>query len=376
MSQLELRNLRKEFTGGGEDIVAVDDVDLTLDDGEFLVLVGPSGCGKSTTLRMIAGLESVTAGDVVIDGESVRELEPRERDIAMVFQNYALYPHMTTRENIGFGLKMTSDLDSAERNRQVEDVAESLGIEELLDDYPKELSGGQQQRVALGRAIIRDPEVFLMDEPLSNLDAKLRTQMRTELKALQDDLGVTTVYVTHDQTEAMTMGDRIAILNHGELQQVGTPLECYHQPANKFVAGFIGAPSMNFLDASVEGNRLRHSLFDYELSSTTADVVDGHDRVTMGIRPEDIRVVDEADVDNPVAADVHLVEPLGDISHVTLNVGEQQFTAVVPGGQAFERGEHVTLQFPEDDLHLFDADSGQALKNSSQSTDDELAIHA
>ncbi|SEL16022.1 ABC transporter ATP-binding protein [Haloferax larsenii] len=376
MSQLELRNLRKEFTGGGEDIVAVDDVDLTLDDGEFLVLVGPSGCGKSTTLRMIAGLESVTAGDVIIDGESVRELEPRERDIAMVFQNYALYPHMTTRENIGFGLKMTSDLDASERNRQVEDVAESLGIEELLDDYPKELSGGQQQRVALGRAIIRDPEVFLMDEPLSNLDAKLRTQMRTELKALQDDLGVTTVYVTHDQTEAMTMGDRIAILNHGELQQVGTPLECYHQPANKFVAGFIGAPSMNFLDASVEGNRLRHALFDYELSSATADVVDGHDRVTMGIRPEDIRVVDEADVDNPVAADVHLVEPLGDISHVTLNVGEQQFTAVVPGGQAFERGEHVTLQFPEDDLHLFDADSGQALKNSSQSADDELAIHA
>ncbi|ELZ79454.1 sn-glycerol-3-phosphate ABC transporter ATP-binding protein UgpC [Haloferax larsenii] len=376
MSQLELRNLRKEFTGGGEDIVAVDDVDLTLDDGEFLVLVGPSGCGKSTTLRMIAGLESVTAGDVIIDGESVRELEPRERDIAMVFQNYALYPHMTTRENIGFGLKMTSDLDSAERNRQVENVAESLGIEELLDDYPKELSGGQQQRVALGRAIIRDPEVFLMDEPLSNLDAKLRTQMRTELKALQDDLGVTTVYVTHDQTEAMTMGDRIAILNHGELQQVGTPLECYHQPANKFVAGFIGAPSMNFLDASVEGSRLRHALFDYELSSATADVVDGHDRVTMGIRPEDIRVVDDADVDNPVAADVHLVEPLGDISHVTLNVGEQQFTAVVPGGQAFERGEHVTLQFPEDDLHLFDADSGQALKNSSQSADDELAIHA
>ncbi|WP_396611491.1 ABC transporter ATP-binding protein [Haloferax sp. S1W] len=376
MSQLELRTLRKEFTGGGEDIVAVDDVDLTLNDGEFLVLVGPSGCGKSTTLRMIAGLEPVTAGDVVIDGESVTDLEPRERDIAMVFQNYALYPHMTTRENIGFGLKMTTDLGTEERNRRVKEVAESLGIGELLDDYPKELSGGQQQRVALGRAIIRDPEVFLMDEPLSNLDAKLRTQMRTELKALQDDLGVTTVYVTHDQTEAMTMGDRIAILNHGELQQVGTPLECYHRPANRFVAGFIGAPSMNFLDVTSDGDRLTHRLFDYEVSADTARNIDEYDRVTMGIRPEDIRVVDGPDVQNPIEADVHLVEPLGDVSHVTLNVGEQRLTAAVPGGQTFERGEEVTLQFPEEHLHLFDASSGQALKNSSQSADEELAIHA
>ncbi|AFK20862.1 sn-glycerol-3-phosphate ABC transporter ATP-binding protein UgpC (plasmid) [Haloferax mediterranei ATCC 33500] len=376
MSQLELRNLRKEFTGGGESVVAVDDVDLTLNDGEFLVLVGPSGCGKSTTLRMIAGLESVTSGDVIVDGESMTDLEPRERDIAMVFQNYALYPHMTTRENIGFGLKMTTDLDSEERNRQVEDVAESLGIEELLDDYPKELSGGQQQRVALGRAIIRDPEVFLMDEPLSNLDAKLRTQMRTELKALQDDLNVTTVYVTHDQTEAMTMGDRIAILNHGELQQVGTPLECYHQPANKFVAGFIGAPSMNFMDVASKNERLIHKMFDYEISEATAQAIEGYDRVTLGIRPEDIRIVDGSDVQNPIPAEVHLVEPLGDVSHVALNIGNKRFTAAVPGGQKFDRGEEVTLHFPEDSLHLFDATSGQTLKNSSRSADEEPVIHA
>ncbi|ELZ95903.1 sugar ABC transporter ATP-binding protein [Haloferax mucosum ATCC BAA-1512] len=376
MSQLELRNLRKEFTGGGDNIVAVDDVDLTLHDGEFLVLVGPSGCGKSTTLRMIAGLETVTNGDVIIGDESVTDLEPRERDIAMVFQNYALYPHMTTRENIGFGLKMTTDLDADERNQRVEDVATSLGIEELLDDYPKELSGGQQQRVALGRAIIRDPEVFLMDEPLSNLDAKLRTQMRTELKALQDDLNVTTVYVTHDQTEAMTMGDRIAILNHGELQQVGTPLECYHQPANKFVAGFIGAPSMNFINVESEGDRLVHKEFTYDVTGETAEAIADHGRVSMGIRPEDIRVVDESAVENPITADVHLVEPLGDVSHVTLNVGAKRLTAAVPGGKTFERGEEVTLQFPEENLHLFDAASGETLKNSSQSADEEPVIHA
>ncbi len=242
MAQLELDNLVKTFSDGSDEVVAVDTVNMSLNDGEFLVLVGPSGCGKSTTLRMVAGLETVTEGDILIGDESVIGTEPRDRDIAMVFQNYALYPHMTAEENMSFGLKMTTDLDTETIEQRVTETAEMMGIEDLLDDPPKELSGGQQQRVALGRAIVRDPAVFLMDEPLSNLDAKLRTKMRTELKSLQNELDVTTIYVTHDQTEAMTMGDRIAILDDGVLQQVGTPLECYHRPANRFVAGFIGSP--------------------------------------------------------------------------------------------------------------------------------------
>ncbi|MFC4405523.1 ABC transporter ATP-binding protein [Haloarchaeobius iranensis] len=373
MAQLELASLSKTYPGESGGVLAVDDVDLTLEDGEFLVLVGPSGCGKSTTLRMIAGLESVTEGDIRIGGDSVADLEPRERDIAMVFQNYALYPHMTTRENIGFGLKMTTGLDADERNRKVEDVAETMGIEDLLDDHPRELSGGQQQRVALGRAIVRDPEVFLMDEPLSNLDAKLRTQMRTELKALQDDLGVTTVYVTHDQTEAMTMGDRIAILDDGELQQVGTPLECYHRPANRFVAGFIGAPSMNFLDVVVEGELLVHDQFQYRVSAETTEAIGDRPKVSLGVRPEDIRIVDDPAGENVVEASVHLVEPLGDLSHVTLNCGDRQLTATAPSGRTYDRNETVGFTFDEADCHLFDITTGESLKTSDGTVDDETA---
>ncbi len=274
MAELTLGNVTKRF----DDVVAVDDVSIEIDDGEFLVLVA-LGCGKSTTLRMIAGLETISDGRIAIDGDVVNDAPAQQRDIAMVFQSYALYPHMTVRENMRFGLEESTTLEKAEMDSRVEDAAETLEIDDLLERKPGAL-GGQQQRVALGRAIVRDPAVFLMDEPLSNLDAKLRSGMRTELQRLQEELGVTTVYVTHDQTEAMTMSDRIAILDGGELQQVATPLECYHRPTNRFVAGFIGEPSMNFFDVSLEDGRLVDSdiEFEYPLSSVVRDSV-GDDRV-------------------------------------------------------------------------------------------------
>ncbi|MGM0449013.1 MAG: ABC transporter ATP-binding protein, partial [Methanobacteriota archaeon] len=285
MARLELDSVTKRFGEGDGSVLAVDDVDVDIADGEFLVLVGPSGCGKSTTLRMIAGLESITDGEIRLDGRRMNERGPAERDIAMVFQSYALYPHMTVRENMRFGLEESTDLDGDEMDRRVEDTAALLDITELLDRKPGALSGGQRQRVALGRAIVREPKAFLMDEPLSNLDAKLRSEMRTELQQLQANLDTTTVYVTHDQTEAMTMGDRIAILDAGELQQVATPLEAYHRPANRFVAGFIGEPSMNFVDCDVEGDTLVAEGFRYPLAEAAADAVAESASVTLGIRP-------------------------------------------------------------------------------------------
>jgi len=312
MGKLEIRNLTKEFHDSDMGtILAVDDFDVEIEDGEFVVLVGPSGCGKSTTLRCIAGLETPTSGDIVLDGETVTDRKPRDRNMAMVFQNYALYPHKTARGNMSFGLKMTTDLSKAEIHDRVESVAEMMGIETLLDKKPGELSGGQQQRVALGRAIVREPEVFLMDEPLSNLDAKLRTQMRTELQSLQQEFDVTTVYVTHDQTEAMTMSDRIVVLDGGEIQQFGTPLECYHEPTNRFVAGFIGSPSMNFLEMKLERSgqpTLVNDTFEYELDDDVyADIEEYGDRYTLGIRPEDVEMV-ESDARNAVPAEVEVTE--------------------------------------------------------------------
>ena len=238
MARVTLDTLRKEFDRGT--VVAVDDLDLEIDDGEFVTVVGPSGCGKTTTLRMVAGLEEPTSGTVHFDDEDVTDIHAKERPVAMVFQNYALYPHKTVRQNMAFGLKMSTEMTKEERHERVREMAEMMGIEDLLDDKPDELSGGQKQRVALGRAIAREPEVFLFDEPLSNLDAKLRTEMRAEIQKLQKEFGVTAMYVTHDQEEAMTMGDRLAILNDGELQQVGKPTEVYQNPVNEFVAGFIG----------------------------------------------------------------------------------------------------------------------------------------
>ncbi|WP_254547127.1 ABC transporter ATP-binding protein [Halomarina pelagica] len=367
MGKLELTELRKVFDEGGNEIVAVDDLDITVEDGEFLVLVGPSGCGKSTTLRCIAGLETVTSGEIRLDGRDITHLKPKERDMAMVFQNYALYPHMTVRKNIGYGLKITTDLNADEIDRRVRETAELLEIDELLDKKPKELSGGQQQRVALGRAIIREPAVFLMDEPLSNLDAKLRTTMRTEIQQLQQELGVTTVYVTHDQTEAMTMGDYIAVLDGGELQQLGTPLECYHEPRNRFVAGFIGSPSMNFLEVEYDDGTLKHDAFTYHLSAETADAIeDASAGLTLGVRPEHIELVDEGARD-AIRTTVEVVEPMGEQSYVYIDIGGETYTVSVAGDVRVSAGDTVHVGFPEEKIQLFDAATGAALKNSETS---------
>ena len=300
----------------GSDKPAVDQLDLEIQDGEFLVLVGPSGCGKSTSLRMLAGLEDVNSGRIFIGDKDVTDVQPKNRDIAMVFQNYALYPHMTVRENMGFALKIAGT-PKDEINKRVEEAARILDLEPYLDRKPKALSGGQRQRVAMGRAIVRKPQVFLMDEPLSNLDAKLRVQTRTQIASLQRELGVTTVYVTHDQTEALTMGDRIAVLAGGVLQQVGTPQEMYERPANEFVAGFIGSPAMNLGKFKVEGNVAKLGTAEVPLSQATLDAMVPEDegKITIGFRPEGLEVVSE-DTENTIPIEVEFVEELGSDAYI------------------------------------------------------------
>jgi len=375
MGRLDITQLMKTFDEGENVIVAVDELDITVEDGEFLVLVGPSGCGKSTTLRCIAGLERVTSGRIRLDDRDITDAKPKDRDMAMVFQNYALYPHMTVRENIGYGLKITTDLNKSEIHDRVEDTAELLEIPDLLDKKPKELSGGQQQRVALGRAIIREPEVFLMDEPLSNLDAKLRTTMRTEIQQLQRDMGVTTIYVTHDQTEAMTMGDKIAVLDGGELQQLGTPLECYHEPTNRFVAGFIGSPSMNFIDVRRNGDVLETDAFDYHLSPDTVEAVEtASNPLTMGIRPEHIKL-GTGEERNAIPTEIEVVEPMGEITYAYFSVEGITHTASIDGERRITAGEQVNVVFPEDKIHLFDQADGTAIKNSNVEEHGEPADH-
>jgi multiple sugar transport system ATP-binding protein len=360
---LELRTLQKEYPGG---ITAVEDISLSLPRGELLVLVGPSGCGKSTTLRCIAGIEEPTAGDIQIAGDSVVDRRPEDRDIAMVFQNYALYPHKTARQNIGFGLRMTTALSAEEVESRVERVAETLGITDLLEQKPGSLSGGQQQRVALGRAIVRDPEVFLLDEPLSNLDATLRSQMRTEIQQLQRDLDVTTVYVTHDQTEAMTIGDRIAVLQDGRVQQLGRPMACYHEPANRFVASFIGEPSMNLLDCRVEAAGRLEGAIRYPTDETLAGAAseaEGVD-VTIGVRPEAPTLVGpDWDGEEPsFRGQVDVVEPVGERSFVyaTLDAGPQ-LTVAAAGATPVRELSAVRVRIPRDGVHLFDGTTGEAL---------------
>ncbi|ELY83118.1 ABC transporter ATP-binding protein [Natrinema altunense] len=381
MGRIDIDGLTKEYRTPNGPIQAVESLDLQLEDGEFVVFVGPSGCGKSTTLRCIAGLETVTSGSIRFDGTAVTDEKPKDRDIAMVFQNYALYPHMTARENIAFGLKMSTDLSAAEIDDQVETAAEMMDIVDLLDDKPGELSGGQQQRVALGRAIVRDPELFLMDEPLSNLDAKLRAQMRTELQQLQTELGVTTVYVTHDQTEAMTMGDRIVILNDGRLQQVGTPLECYHRPANQFVAGFIGSPPMNFLDvdADLEDGTLDHPDFTLPLSDSLVDELDSTDLV-LGIRPEHVSLTDSPgthpEPNRLIETDVTVTEPMGDVTNVYLDVGGETMTVTVDGHVGVDPGGHLHMHVPASKMHLFDAASGRSIKHSDEPIDSSSLAEA
>jgi multiple sugar transport system ATP-binding protein len=333
----------------------IEKMNLTIEHGEFMVLVGPSGCGKSTALRMIAGLEEISDGAISIGGRKVNELAPKERDVAMVFQNYALYPHMTVRENIEFGLKIRK-VPADQRSKLVDEAATVLGIEKLLERKPKELSGGQRQRVALGRAIVRKPSVFLFDEPLSNLDAKLRVQMRAEIKRLQHKLGVTTVYVTHDQIEAMTMGHRIAVMKDGFLQQVGTPLEVYDTPANLFVAQFIGTPPMNFLagEFGPGGTSLRGKGFSLPVPEPLRAVArdSAGKKLTIGIRPE--HLLDDPSGKVTLQVTVEILEPLGDQLVVHGKLEDADLVFKVEPHHVLKVGQVLTVSVEMEKLHLFD----------------------
>ncbi len=344
---------------------AVDQLELKVEDGEFVVLVGPSGSGKSTALRMLAGLEEIDAGDILIDGKNMVGVPSRDRDIAMVFQNYALYPNKTVGENMAFPLKMRG-VDKEEQRRKVAEAAEVLGLTDYLDRKPRALSGGQRQRVAMGRAIVREPQVFLMDEPLSNLDAKMRVGTRTEIAAMQRRLGVTTVYVTHDQVEAMTMGDRVALLANGQLQQFDTPADLYDRPANAFVAGFIGSPAMNLFTLPVTESGVRLGGRELPLSQAKRSAISaaGVETITLGIRPEQWTVGPEGG--DGVPAQVDVVEELGSdaflYGHMT-EAGDGDGTVVVrTGGRSgARRGDAITLSPSDEDLHLFHPESGDRL---------------
>jgi multiple sugar transport system ATP-binding protein len=360
MAEVILENVKKIYADDG--FVAVEDFNLHIKDREFVVLVGPSGCGKSTTLRMVAGLEEISGGTVAIDGRVVNDVPPKDRDIAMVFQNYALYPHMTVFDNMAFGLKLRH-MKKSEIMERVREAADILGLHDLLDRRPKALSGGQRQRVAVGRAIVRKPKVFLFDEPLSNLDAKMRVQMRVEINRLHHKLGATMIYVTHDQTEAMTMGDRIVVMEKGRVQQVADPMTLYRNPANRFVAGFIGMPPMNFFEGVVEkaggGFRFRREGMDLELPETwgksTADHVGA--TVSLGIRPEDIgSSLAAATPGMPgIAAVVDVTEPMGAETYVYAKAGGGSFISRVEGGCDLRPGSTATLPLYMPHAHLFDA---------------------
>ena len=352
----------------GSDRPAVDHLEIHIPDGEFLVLVGPSGCGKSTSLRMLAGLEDVDDGFIRIGDRDVTHLQPKERDIAMVFQNYALYPHMTVGDNMGFALKIAGE-DKAKIRERVQEAAKILDLEDYLDRKPKALSGGQRQRVAMGRAIVRKPQVFLMDEPLSNLDAKLRVQTRGQIAALQKRLGVTTVYVTHDQVEAMTMGDRVAVLKDGVLQQIDTPRHMYDHPNNVFVAGFIGSPAMNLLTVPLEGNNLKFGSVTMEVPRDAVAASGGADgtgprEVTVGIRPEDMDVVSDG---QGIKTEVNLVEELGADAYVyglaDVNGEQHEIIARVDGRRPPRMGEVVSLAPRSSHLHLFSPTTGERLND-------------
>ena len=382
MSQVCLKKINKIYQGKApverswwefwkpatepKEVHVVKDADLEIREGEFLVLVGPSGCGKSTTLRMIAGLEEITSGDLFIGERKVNEVSPKDRDIAMVFQNYALYPHMRVYDNMAFGLKLRKFSPSAIEER-VQEAAQLLGIQELLDRKPKELSGGQRQRVAMGRAIVRRPSVFLMDEPLSNLDAKLRVQMRGELQKLHRKLGVTTVYVTHDQTEAMTLGDRIVIMKDGHIQQVDSPLALYERPANLFVAGFIGSPGMNLIEVELaeEGDEVQVKAdgFSFAFPKDWAPKVGGA-KAMLGLRPQCLTDQDEG---SAITGKVEVLEPLGSENYLYCRVGKDVVAGRVAPAHSARVGDEVELRFSLDRFHLFDAESGEAIMHAKSS---------
>ena len=347
----------------GSDRAAVEKLDLEVADGEFMVLVGPSGCGKSTSLRMLAGLEEVNSGNIFIGDRDVTDLPPKDRDIAMVFQNYALYPHMTVADNMGFALKM-QNTPKAERQQRVQEAAKLLGLEDFLNRKPKALSGGQRQRVAMGRAIVRQPQVFLMDEPLSNLDAKLRVQTRTQIASLQRRLGVTTVYVTHDQTEALTMGDRIAVLKDGVLQQVGTPRDLYEKPQNVFVAGFIGSPAMNLFEADIVESGITFGTAIAPVDRDTLAAIAGK-RATIGVRPEDITVSTSGE---GLAVEVDVVEELGAdgylYGHTEVDGKRVDIVARVDGRSHPNAGDRVFITPAPHHIHMFDVESGLRLSKA------------
>ena len=388
MAEITLEHVTKRYPDGYE---AVKDVNLAIQDGEFVILVGPSGCGKSTALRMVAGLEDITEGELKIAGQVVNDKAPKDRDIAMVFQNYALYPHMSVRDNMGFALKLRG-ADQAEIDRKVEEAARILDLTQHLDRKPAQLSGGQRQRVAMGRAIVRDPAAFLMDEPLSNLDAKLRVQMRTEVSRIQGRLGTTTIYVTHDQTEAMTLGDRVAVMRLGTLQQVGTPMELYTKPTNLFVAGFIGSPAMNFLPASVEDGSLKLPIGDVPIPDGARERVEAGRQLIAGIRPEsfaDAGLVREGrERGTSFRARVEVLESLGSelYTHFTIPGAEQvesqelrelaqdagagevpsageegRIVARLDPASQVREGEDAELWVDASRIHLFDPGSGDSL---------------
>jgi multiple sugar transport system ATP-binding protein len=364
MASVSIRELNKKYDNGFH---AVKDVSLEIRDKEFLVLVGPSGCGKTTTLRMVAGLEEITSGEIRIGDEVVNDLPPMDRDIAMVFQNYALYPHKTVFDNMAFGLQMRR-YDKADILKRVREAAEILGIEPLLERKPRQLSGGQRQRVAVGRAIVRHPEVFLFDEPLSNLDAKLRVQMRVELKRLHERLETTAIYVTHDQVEAMTLGDRVVVMKDGRVQQIGEPLELYGRPANRFVAGFIGSPAMNFVDVAIgavedalwaeaEGLRIR---VPREFSERMR--ANGGKRLTLGVRPEALRIANGTDPSEyTFASAVDVVEPLGNEILLNFRAGGVPMVARVDPGVRVKLHENIRLALDPGRLHFFDAKTEAAI---------------
>jgi multiple sugar transport system ATP-binding protein len=349
------------------DFHAVQDLNLEIGDGEFMVLVGPSGCGKTTSLRMIAGLEEVTSGELRIGDRVVNDVPPKDRDIAMVFQSYALYPHMSVRENLAFGLKLRK-VPKADIERRVNEAAETIQLQKLLDRKPKELSGGQRQRVALGRAIVREPAVFLMDEPLSNLDAKLRVQTRAEIARLHQRLGTTMVYVTHDQIEAMTMGTRIAVMSEGVLMQVGTPQSLYDTPLNRFVAGFIGSPSMNFVDVTVEGTGDSARLIgpgDWSVPTpqrlrSVAGEIAGR-KLVAGFRPEHLDIGEAGANAGSFRARADVVEYLGNEELLHVNAADKDVVAIVNSSHRVRPGDIVDLVLPLDKLHLFDAETGAAM---------------
>ena len=344
----------------GADKPTVPGIDLEIRDGEFMVLVGPSGCGKSTTLRMLAGLEEVNEGQIFIGDKDITDLPPKDRDIAMVFQNYALYPHMSVADNMGFALKMAK-VSPEERRKRVEEAAAILGLTEFLERKPKALSGGQRQRVAMGRAIVRSPQVFCMDEPLSNLDAKMRVQTRTDIAKLQSDLGVTTVYVTHDQVEAMTMGDRVAVMKDGDLQQVDTPLNLYDKPVNLFVAGFIGSPQMNLIKATAVDGKAQIGQYLVPVDPTASQRMEGN--ITVGVRPESWRLVSAEEGGLPVK--VTVVEELGSDGFVygTSDVEGTPSNIIVRvnGRDSVHKGETIYVTTDPQNVHVFDTDTGARL---------------